>query len=457
MNAQILRKNTNQGFTLLEIIVVVAIIGILAVVAVPLYNDYIIRAQVTEAFVFADAERIKVIEKRIESSNFDIATFSEPKVHMTSLKWVPVANNNPVENSVIGYILPTMDLKGLGVRDTFALEYFYNGAWRCVNAANAIGRGAVSTNKALDDKYLPSSCLNGAGLLAAHPNVPAGCPSGTQKVQVKDANGKQQQVCQLPKTQKQPQVVPQLQPQLQPQAQPQLQQLTPSVIPIVKPQLKKCPGTLKLGSDGRCHTSSAPLPAQCPVGQDCGHHDPKCSVAGQEYIGATSVAVRDQHNPYGSNVYTTKTAIVPAQCVAKCKDGFVFNPKEPSKCAIAPSTNNHTCRGPKFICERSHVTTGATCTVDAPYAANFIENLKDGSRYVTRGCVTQQEAFEADKYNKGNANCKNYNVVVLQDAHFKCTFACYGDACNLESVPDHPATWGDGKSSTDLPDQFNTP
>lgn len=76
---------------------------------------------------------------------------------------------------------------------------------------------------------------------------------------------------------------------------------------------------------------------------------------------------------------------------------------------------------------------------------------------MTRGCVTQQEAFAADKYNKGNDNCKNYNVVVLQDAHFKCTFACYGDACNLESVPDHPATWADGKSSTDLPDQFNTP
>lgn len=51
MNAQILRKNNNRGFNLLEIMVVVAIIGILAVVAVPLYKDYIIRAQVTEAFV----------------------------------------------------------------------------------------------------------------------------------------------------------------------------------------------------------------------------------------------------------------------------------------------------------------------------------------------------------------------------------------------------------------------
>ena len=457
MSDQILRKKTNRGFTLLEIIFVVAIIGILAVVGVPMYKDYVIRSEVSEGFVLADAERIKVILKRMESSNANIATFSEPKVHMTSLKWVPVVNNHPVGNSVIGYILTTMDLKGLGLRDTFALEYFYNGSWRCVNAANAIGRDAVSTNKALDDKYLPGSCLTGAGLLAAHPNTPAGCPPGTQKAQVKDANGKQQQVCQRPNTQAQPQVVPQLQPQLQPQAQPQLQQLTPNVIPIVKPQLKKCPGTLKLGSDGRCHTSSAPLPSQCEPGHDCGHHDPKCPV-GQEHIDQTSVTVRGHTDPFGThNNYATTTAIVPAGCVAKCKDGFAFNPSEPSKCTIAPSTNNHTCRGPKFICERSHVTSGAACTVDAPYAANFIENLKDGSRYVTRGCVTQQEAFDADKYNKNHPNCKNYNVVVLQDAEFRCTFACHGDACNLESVPDHPATWADGKSSIDLPDQFDTP
>jgi len=343
------RKKINHGFTLLEVLIALAIIGVLAALAIPAYQDYVTRTRVTEAFVFADAERIKIIEKRMEGSGSISVAFSEPTVDMTTLQWVPVANGNPTGDSVIGYILPAMDLPGLGLKDAFALEYLYNGSWRCVNATDAVGRNAVSANEALEHKYLPSSCRTGAGLLAAHPKAPAGCPPGTQKTQVKDANGKQQQVCQHPNTQVQPYAIPQgtpqakphlqpqITPQLQPLAQPQLQQLTPNVIPIVKPQLKKCPGTLKLGSDGRCHTSSARLPAQCEPGHDCGHHDPKCPV-GQEHIDQTSVVVRDHHNPFGStNNYATKTTIVSAQCVAKCKAGFVFNPNEPCLLYTSPS------------------------------------------------------------------------------------------------------------------------
>lgn len=55
-------KKIQQGFTLIELMIVVAIIGILAAIAIPAYQDYTIRAQVTEGMNLAAAAKVAATE-----------------------------------------------------------------------------------------------------------------------------------------------------------------------------------------------------------------------------------------------------------------------------------------------------------------------------------------------------------------------------------------------------------
>jgi type IV pilus assembly protein PilA len=55
-------KKVQQGFTLIELMIVVAIIGILAAIAIPAYQDYTIRAKVTEGLSVADSAKTSVAE-----------------------------------------------------------------------------------------------------------------------------------------------------------------------------------------------------------------------------------------------------------------------------------------------------------------------------------------------------------------------------------------------------------
>ncbi len=50
-------KSAQKGFTLIELMIVVAIIGILAAIAIPAYQDYLIRSQVSEGLTMASAAK----------------------------------------------------------------------------------------------------------------------------------------------------------------------------------------------------------------------------------------------------------------------------------------------------------------------------------------------------------------------------------------------------------------
>ena len=61
-----------QGFTLIELMIVVAIIGILAAIAIPAYQDYTIRAQVSEGLNLSAGAKAAVAEYFMDSGNFPI-------------------------------------------------------------------------------------------------------------------------------------------------------------------------------------------------------------------------------------------------------------------------------------------------------------------------------------------------------------------------------------------------
>ena len=167
-------KAIQKGFTLIELMIVIAIVGILAVVALPAYQDYTARAQVSEAIVLAEGQKAAVAEYYATNGVFPTSNEEAGVAAATNITGKYVSQ---VAVGAKGVITATMkdsgvnsDIKG----GTVSLE-------PGVATVTTGGSGSASSNgaftwkcgpsgaKPLDKKFLPATCRETITAAAAAP------------------------------------------------------------------------------------------------------------------------------------------------------------------------------------------------------------------------------------------------------------------------------------------------
>ena len=160
-------RNLQKGFTLIELMIVVAIIGILAAIAIPAYQDYTIRSQVTEGLNLAGDLKAGVGEWYAQTGSWP----SLAQIGVTGGATAKGAKYVTGVDVVGGVITITYggqaNSKILGKKLSLTPGTNANGdvAWVCGKATTPSGVSLASGTNATDaaDKYLPASCRAGFG------------------------------------------------------------------------------------------------------------------------------------------------------------------------------------------------------------------------------------------------------------------------------------------------------
>lgn len=162
-------KQVQKGFTLIELMIVVAIIGILAAIAIPAYQDYTIRSQVTEGLSLAADLKAAVAEEVANSGAWPLTEVALGIVEGSKVgKYV---SDVDVDTGTITITYGGQANAAIAT-ETLSLKPYLsaNGdvAWVCGNAPAPAGTveadpegtnsGANNTSAGLLNKYMPASC-----------------------------------------------------------------------------------------------------------------------------------------------------------------------------------------------------------------------------------------------------------------------------------------------------------
>jgi type IV pilus assembly protein PilA len=164
-------KKVQQGFTLIELMIVVAIIGILAAIAIPAYQDYTIRAQVTEGMNLAAAAKAAVSEsftnKGVAPATRTAAGMSAAATDTTGKYVSSVDVTNGTITITYGGAEVNAKITGL----TLGLSPYVSNdgsvEWRCGDAPQPNGSVGLMMGSAYVpgtlgvpalEKYLPAAC-----------------------------------------------------------------------------------------------------------------------------------------------------------------------------------------------------------------------------------------------------------------------------------------------------------
>jgi type IV pilus assembly protein PilA len=157
-------KRVQQGFTLIELMIVVAIIGILAAVALPAYQDYTIRAKVTEGLSLAEAAKTAVVENAANAAPYASGwTQPDATANVASLAIAQATGEITITYTAAAgngtLVLVPLDGTAVfsgGTATATTPPLSGSVGWNCNSAGSPAAK--VGTHGTILSKYVPANC-----------------------------------------------------------------------------------------------------------------------------------------------------------------------------------------------------------------------------------------------------------------------------------------------------------